>query len=304
MKNETPSKMSIAAKVVLGLPKTLMIVVYLGLAYLAWMCLGPEKFVPGPNREKATEQIVNQIVLKLRENRGELKTVLLPNFAEDRTGCFSDALRSRIATSGILDINEKPLIDKIRSRLNLKLSGVDNVEDAMKVASVDGFDGVFCGRLERYEELDGGVLIKGAWQLLDVKTAAVLHKDNFEVDTITSTAAKIKQSIRDMATDAHRSAGPFTRIAWQIRVLGYLLVTLLLPVVTITFVRAMVAKRSNKVNAFILGIYTVVDAILAFFMIGGAFVSTTATVIFIFAALFAFIYNTTLMSFALRLEDK
>jgi beta-lactamase regulating signal transducer with metallopeptidase domain len=70
-------------------------------------------------------------------------------------------------------------------------------------------------------------------------------------------------------------------MAWQIRVLGFLVVMLLLPVCTFMFVRAMVAKRSNRVNAFMLGIYTVVDMVFAFFMVGGSFVSMAATVIFI-----------------------
>ncbi len=45
---------------------------------------------------------------------------------------------------------------------------------------------------------------------------------------------------------------------------------LLLPVFTIAFIRTMVRKDSNKTNAFVLGIYTVADALLAWLLIGAA----------------------------------
>ena len=303
-KNGLPAKLSVAAKVILGLPKTIMLIVYLGIAYFAWMCFGPEKFEPSPSREKATERIVSQMMLKIRENRGEMKTALLPNFEGDKTGYFSDLLRSKIEHSGILDVKEKPLLDKIRTRLNLKLNDRLEAKDIVRSAKEDGIDCVLWGTLERFEELDSGVMIKGEWGIVKTSDGKVVYTDTFEYDTITSTTAKIRQSVSELATDTSSSAGPFTSIAWQIRVLAFLVVMLLLPVFTFMFIRAMVVKRSNKVNAFLLGIYTVVDMVFAFFMVGGSFVSTAAIVVFIISSFVAFAYNTALMSFALKLEEK
>ena len=302
-KNGFPKKLSIAAKVVLSFPKTIMLIVYLGIAYFAWMCFGPEKFEPSPSREKATERIVSQMLLKIRENRGDMASALLPNFAGDKTGYFSDCLRSKIEHSGILDVKEKPFFDKIRTRLNLKLTDDYALEEVVNSAKYDGVDCVLWGRLERFEEIGKDVMVKGTWMLVRMSDGQMVHTDTFEYDTITSTAAKIKRSVNELAEDASSSSGPFTRIAWQIRILGFLLVTLLLPICTFMFVRAMVAKKSNKVNAFMLGIYTIVDMVFAFFMIGGSFVSTAAIVIFAIASFFAFIYNMALMSFALKLEE-
>ena len=86
-------------------------------------------------------------------------------------------------------------------------------------------------------------------------------------------------------------------------VLGLALVVLLLPVVTISFIRTMVAKRSNEVNAFTLGVYTAIDLILAFFMVGASLQTTGAIVLFVSAGIFSLIYNLTVMNYALRLED-
>jgi len=303
-KNGLPAKLSVAAKVILGLPKTIMLIVYLGIAYFAWMCFGPEKFEPSPSREKATERIVSQMMLKIRENRGEMKTALLPNFEGDKTGYFSDCLRSKIEHSGILDVKEKPLLDKIRTRLTLKLNDKLEADDIVCSAKEDGVDCVLWGTLERFEELDSGVMIKGEWGIVKASDGKVVYTDTFEYDTITSTTAKIRQSVSELATDTSSSAGPFTSIAWQIRVLAFLVVMLLLPVFTFMFIRAMVVKRSNKVNAFLLGIYTFVDMVFAFFMVGGSFVSTAAIIVFVISSFIAFTYNTALMSFALKLEEK
>lgn len=303
-KNGLPAKLSVAAKVILGLPKTIMLIVYLGIAYFAWMCFGPEKFEPSPSREKATERIVSQMMLKIRENRGDMKTALLANFEGDKTGYFSDTLRSKIEHSGILDVKEKPILDKIRTRLNLKLNDKLEVKDIVRSAKEDGVDCVLWGTLERFEEVDSGVMVKGAWGIVRVSDRKAVYVDTFKYDTITSTAAKIKQRVTELASDTSSAAGPFTCIAWQMRVLGFLVVMLLLPVCTFMFVRAMVAKRSNKVNAFMLGIYTVVDMVFAFFMVGGSFVSTAAIIVFVMSSFAAFAYNTALMSFALKLEEK
>jgi len=78
---------------------------------------------------------------------------------------------------------------------------------------------------------------------------------------------------------------------------------LLLPVFSISFIRYMVAKKSNRINAFTLGIYTVVDLIFAYFMIGGRFGSFVSVLIFVLAGLCAFAYNVRLMTFAVKLEE-
>ena len=93
-------------------------------------------------------------------------------------------------------------------------------------------------------------------------------------------------------------------VPWYMRLLGFVLLVLLLPIVTISFIRTMVAKRSNKVNAFVLSVYTVIDMILAFFMVGGTFCSCAAVAVFLGASMLAFLYNVSLMSFALRLETE
>lgn len=86
-------------------------------------------------------------------------------------------------------------------------------------------------------------------------------------------------------------------------VLAFLLAILLLPVVTISFIRTMVSKRSNGVNALTLAIYTAADFILAFFMVGATLETTGKAVVFIGVGIFSLLYNFTVMNYALKLED-
>ena len=86
-------------------------------------------------------------------------------------------------------------------------------------------------------------------------------------------------------------------------VLGLALAVLLLPVMTISFIRTMVAKRSNRVNAFTLGVYTAIDMILAYFMVGASLETAVSAVLFTGASLLSLIYNMTVMNYAVKLED-
>lgn len=82
-----------------------------------------------------------------------------------------------------------------------------------------------------------------------------------------------------------------------------ILAILMLPVVTISFIRTMVSKRSNGVNAFTLGIYTAIDFILSYFVVGPKFDSTMKAVAFIGMGIFSLMYNFMVMNYALKLED-
>jgi hypothetical protein len=86
-------------------------------------------------------------------------------------------------------------------------------------------------------------------------------------------------------------------------VLAWAVLVLLLPVFSITFIRTMVRKSSNRINAFVLAIYTAVDAILAWLMVGASLVGGGAIVAFVGGVAVAAAYNVFVMTFALRLEE-
>ena len=90
---------------------------------------------------------------------------------------------------------------------------------------------------------------------------------------------------------------------WTTRIVAWLLLVLLLPMITIGFIRLMVTKKSNAANAFTLVIYGLADAALAFLLVGPAALATwVGGVIFLIALVAAVAYNVKIVSTAHRLE--
>lgn len=272
---------------------------YIG--YLGWMNLGPHKPMPDAARMKIADHAVEKIVDDIQQNRREIRSAALCHFANDATDCFSKKLRERLEQSNVLDLTDVDFSEKLRMALNLRNAGASSSEEALSAVGRKSVDGVLWGRLDRFESTKGGAMLTGEWQLIDRSTGVVvcggvMREGIGSIDFSEAVSALAK------STDEIEVAASV--VPWYMRLLGFVLLALLLPVVTISFIRTMVAKRSNKVNAFVLGVYTVIDMILAFFMIGGTFGSFAAVVVFLGASLFAFLYNVSLMSFALRLESE
>ena len=66
----------------------------------------------------------------------------------------------------------------------------------------------------------------------------------------------------------------------------------------------MARRRSNSRNAFILGIYSVTDAILAWFLVGASLAGFGSVLIFALAIVAALLYNIRIMTFAIKLEEE
>ena len=134
-------------------------------------------------------------------------------------------------------------------------------------------------------------MIDVEYTLADVKSGKTIHGGRY---SSTSSASEVLSA---EATSAVRS------VPWFKRGLGWLVIVLLLPVFTIGFIRTMVARRSNGANAFMLAIYTVADAILAYLLVGAALAGVWSVLVFLVAVALAFGYNVRIMTFALKLEN-
>ncbi len=267
---------------------------------MGWIKLGPHKPMPDMARMKAADRAVERIIDEVRQNRGAVRSAALCHFANDTSDYFSRRLRERIEQSNILDLTDVDFAEKLRTALNLRNRGAANASEALAAAGREEVDAVLWGRIERFESAKGGgATLTGEWQLVDRKTGVAVCGGQIQAGNAASAVLEAVASVGESTDGAEVFA---SAIPWYMRLLGFVLLVLLLPVLTISFVRTMVAKRSNRVNVFVLGVYTAIDMILAFFMVGGTFGSFAAVAVFIGASLAAFLYNVSLMSFALRLE--
>ena len=281
----------------------LAFIFYVG--YLAWSSLGPQKPEADENRKAIADQAIQELTDKLYKERGETRTAVLLHFSNDPTDYFSKALRKQLDNTGILNLEDRTFLEKVRTMLNLRIRGTSSQEDALKAAKGAPVQAVLWGKLERFESTTAGSIVTGSWQLVDLKSGKLICEGEILKNSMKTEAAENKeQAMTAMAgtesTPVERTA---SSIPWYVRFLGFLLVTLLLPVMSIGFIRTMVARRSNRINAFMLGLYTVIDAIFAFFMVGAAFSSGLCVFAFLVATVLALCYNCYLMCYALKLES-
>ncbi len=265
---------------------------------LGWNLLGPTKPHVDDNRRNVADVVIAKVLEGVREKRGAIRDVALLHLVNDPTDYLTLSLRRQLRGSGILNLEDTPFREKWNNLLSLHNKGVYSFDEAVEYGKVNNLDGVLVGKIECFESFKNGARLIIALQMVDVKAGEVSFSLQFDEDSTRHIATRMKDSV-ELSIDVQDR---LRIIPWYWRILLFVLVTLLLPIITITFIRAMVAKRSNSVNALVLGVYTVLDAIFAFFMIGGSFDSFGLVVLFLGTTGLAFFYNYLLMIFALRLE--
>jgi len=79
---------------------------------------------------------------------------------------------------------------------------------------------------------------------------------------------------------------------------------LLLPVISISFIRSMVCRESNVVNGCVLGIYSVADGLFAIIVFAGITTGWLLCALAAFVILFGTMYNIRIMTFVLHMDHK
>lgn len=267
---------------------TIILILYI--LWIAWQHLGPRKPEVGPLRRELADRLVPTIVEDLRISRQSLHNVALIHFENDPTDYITNRLRLVIEQNGTFDLRDRTVSEKLFDVLKLRHLSYGAADIAVARGRALVADGVIFGTVGTFESYPGGAKLELEVNLVDVPSSDVVFSHVYSTDTpsIAMVAASVKQELG--------------RFHWFQRLFSWLIIVLLLPVFTISFIRAMIRKESNKTNAFVLAIYTVADALLAYLLVGAALSSFFAIIVFIIAVAAAFAYNIRVMTFALRLE--
>lgn len=271
------------------------------LFYLGWSNFGPQKAVLNYERQAIANTAIQKMQREISQNRKNIRSAILLHFTNDSTDYFFNTLRYELNTSGVLDLKDASLGEKIKLKLNMRIKGPETLQEALEYSD-DDVQGILWGEIHRFESFSTGTVLQGEWFLIDSKSRTIVYTGKIDEKTIPQQQLDLALSVPVQNKDIAHTEYTDNMIPWHMRFFGYILIVLLLPIVTISFIRVMVAKKSNKINAFLLGTYTILDAILAFFMIGGCF-TVLSTVFFCIALVCAFFYNVYLMTFALKLES-
>jgi len=266
----------------------LALVLYLG--WLAWGQFGPRKPEISPLRRQVADEVLPTIVEDLRTARGDARDVVLLHFKNDPSDYLTDQLRSAIETSGVLNLRDRGLGEKVRRSLRLRHTEFGELAPALAIAKEAGADAVILGSVNLFESAGSTATLSLRVQLADSRSGELLMDKAYERDRSAGllSAASLMEVVGSV---------PFVQ-----RFLAWLLAVLLLPVFTIGFVRTMVRKESNRANALVLGIYTAADIAVALLVLGGLPASWLDGFLILLSGVVAAIYNVAIMSFALRLE--
>jgi hypothetical protein len=268
---------------------TLALVGYM--AWSGWANLRPEKPQIGTVRKDLADRVISTIVEDIRSSRGELRQAALLHFGNDPTDYFTNGLRRAIEQTGILDLRDRTISEKVRNLLNLRHpSPQPSPEAVVKYGEHVDVGGVLYGAVHTFESYPSGTKIDVEVDLADIATGRNVFSKRYQVET--SPGSSILATVQEKAR----------AFPWFQRLFGWLLAVLLLPVFTVNFTRTMLRRRSNEANAFVLAIYTLADALLAWLLVGAALNSWWTVAAFILAIAAAFAYNVRVMTFALRLE--
>jgi hypothetical protein len=259
--------------------------------WMAWETLGPRRPEIGPARREMLDVTVRNIADELGRERTRLRSVALMPLENDPTGAVTMALRSAIEQRGILDLRDRTVGEKFRDLLNLRPRGYGEAEKALARARNMEVNGVLYGTVRQFESSSEKVTLDVDLTLAEAETGRIVFQRTFpETRKVGSLGSKWNYT---------PASGSFP---WLSRLLFWAVLVLLIPVFSIRFVRTMVRKKSNRSNAFVLTVYTLVDALVLALLIGSALTAWWAVPIFAGALAAAFAYNVQVMTFALRLE--
>ncbi|MGO8678750.1 MAG: hypothetical protein ACLQVX_23140 [Limisphaerales bacterium] len=261
------------------------------LAWLGWTHFGPRRPQVSALRRQVAAQVVSAVLEDLRNNKSSVRTVAFPHLVNDPSDCVTDQLRANIEQSGFMDLLDQPLIERVERALNLRVASVGDVDDAVREGRKLGAQGVIFGKVHSFESYPGGAKMDLEMSLADVAEGHVLFTKHYSKEV---------------------PGGPFSPVAIEDgpgglggvqRLLVWGVIVLLLPVFTISFIRAMVRKESNRANGFTLGVYTGADALLAYLLLGAGVSSVLSALLFVLVVGIAFAYNVFIMTFALKMEQ-
>lgn len=265
-----------------------------GIAWLGWQHLGPVKPEAGAQRLDLLKEAIPQIVEDIRGARGDIRSAALLHFEHDPSDKFTDTLRDAIEKQGILDLRDRTVVEKAFNLLNLRHPAFPQPEEAREKGRGLRVAAVIHGSVNSWETAPEGTVLDVGLFFTDVENGNLLLNKRYERQSDNLIASNTARVLTD----------PVKRRPLLQRLFAWILLVLLLPVFTISFLRAMVRKGSNSKNAFVLSIYTVADALLAWLLVSASLNAWMPALMFIGAVAMAFLYNVRIMTFALRLEEE
>ncbi len=210
----------------------LLLIIFM--AWQAWDYFGPHKPEIGPSQKQMADQLIPQIVEDIHQAKQNVRSAALLHLANDPSDYVTDQMRINIERSGIFDLQDRTLGEKIRNAFRLRHPEIASLTDAVAEGKNRGVDSVAFGTIHKLESVSGTTKIDLELTLADTRTGQPLFTRRYTRD-ITGTILSL--------TGVHEQVG---RFGWFQRMLAWVLIVVLLPVFTIAFIRTTVARSPTR----------------------------------------------------------
>ena len=208
--------------------------VVLSAALLLWHFLAPERPEADRPRKNVADKAMVKLMEDLRAQRGEIKEIAVMHFKNDGSDYVTQTLRKKLATSGIFEVAEADMMEKITIMLKLRNRGSFSTEEAVRYGRKFEVQAVITGILERFESMKGGAVIRGTVRIIGIPDGKLIAEIPVRESTVVNIFGKRKSSAAVNSVPAAPAAAGFP---WHIRFLIFVMSVLLLPVLTISFLR-------------------------------------------------------------------
>lgn len=266
--------------------------------------VGVDKPQMPPAFAQWVDNAVPVMVERINEHKGdEITAIAVSHFNGDPTGYVSETIRQEMSQKII--VTNKSLLEKVSDAINL--SQDTESKDLTRDLAVQLGD--YAKSVSAQAVVWGTVLrMNNKKDVVDAEIKYYLIGQDGKVlfADVCNNASLSKEDEAAEASGGSTTVRAFQGIDWRTMLLFWALFVVTLPLITINFLFATVAKHSNKSNAFTLALYTLIDGIALYLMVPPNFkdMEFYSILFFVCMILLAGACNLLVMDFARRLKEE
>lgn len=256
-----------------------MIGVALVAALATWWIVRPSSNTGPVLRDSLLDSITARIKSQMPRTLAG-KPIVVAELGGDPTQEITKGIRERLGTKPETSVVPSEFLERVLRQIGLGSRPVTRLEDAVRVARETGADGVLFGEVVEQSFSRHSAHVKLDLRWADKATGQALYVPPLEAEAGGSAWSASYWGARMQAASI-----------WP-RILIWLAVTLLLPLLASPLIRRLTAEQSNALNFAVLAVATLLDVALAFILLGFS-VSAALPALLLLAAFAGSVYYNT-----------
>lgn len=253
--------------------------------------IAPHKQEVGFLRQQVADDACKLAANAIQDVKTDVRRVTLLPFANDPSGYVTKSLRAELEKRGKFELLDRGLFEKLSRELGINQEGYKTLKDAVRAGNRIGVEGIIFGEVNLFEQDEKKAKIDLDIRFVDLVKDRVLYSNKF--------VQEFKGNVLSPRYISARLKG----ISVGERLVMWILSVVLVPIITVSFARSMVKRKSNRANAVALSMYSVINILFALLLLGPGLSKWWSVLLLLGAVLLAFAYNVAYLSFLSRLEE-